>query len=175
MAGALIKIDEEIVTSAVASVTLTGIDSTYDVYMVKYNNVQPDTDVRSISVRVTESGTPNTTANYDYAYKALISTSTFGNGAFTNSTSWQYIAGDSVGTGTSESTNGIMYLFNFNNASEYSFITVEMTELNYQPVARGNQGGGVFTSASSCNGLQFIDTAGGNIASGTFTLYGLKK
>ena len=35
MAGSLIKIDEEIVSSAVASVTLTGIDSTYDVYMVK--------------------------------------------------------------------------------------------------------------------------------------------
>ena len=33
MAGSLIKIDEEIVSSAVASVTLTGIDSTYDVYM----------------------------------------------------------------------------------------------------------------------------------------------
>jgi hypothetical protein len=36
MAGSLIKIDEEIVTSAVASVSLLGIDSTYDVYMVKY-------------------------------------------------------------------------------------------------------------------------------------------
>ena len=39
MAGSLIKIDEEIVSSAVASVTLTGIDSTYDVYMVVLNNV----------------------------------------------------------------------------------------------------------------------------------------
>ena len=36
MAGSLIKIDEEIVTSAVASVTLGGADwdSSYDVYMV---------------------------------------------------------------------------------------------------------------------------------------------
>ena len=43
MAGSLIKIDEEIVSSAVASVTLTGIDSTYDVYMVKMNNVSVGT------------------------------------------------------------------------------------------------------------------------------------
>ena len=35
MAGSLIKIDEEIVSSAVSSVSLLGIDSTYDVYMVK--------------------------------------------------------------------------------------------------------------------------------------------
>ena len=40
MAGSLIKIDEEIVSSAVASVTLTGIDSTYDVYQVVISNAQ---------------------------------------------------------------------------------------------------------------------------------------
>ena len=34
MAGSLIKIAETTVSSAVASVTLTGIDSTYDVYKV---------------------------------------------------------------------------------------------------------------------------------------------
>ena len=177
MAGSLIKLEEVNVTSAVASVTLGDDkwDTSYDVYMVRYNNVQPATDNRSISVRVTESGTPNTTANYDYAYKALISTGSFGNGAFTNSTSWQYIAADGVGTGTSESANGIIYCFNFNNASEYSFITLEMTELNWQPIARGNQGGGVHTVASASDGLYFFDTQGGNIASGTFTLYGLKK
>ena len=39
MAGSLIKIDEEIVTSAVASVTLTGIDSTYDSYVFKFINM----------------------------------------------------------------------------------------------------------------------------------------
>ena len=168
--GKLVQVATNTVTSAVASVTLTGIDSD-DVYMVAYNNVKPENDVRSISVRVTESGTPNTTANYDYAYKAIISTGTFGNGAFTNSTSWQYIAGDSLGIGASESTNGIIYCYNFNNASEFSFITVEMTEVNYEAIHRGNQGGGIFTSESVCNGLQFRDLAGGNIASGTFTLY----
>ena len=36
MAGSLIKIDEEIVSSAVASVTLTGIDSTYGVCIALY-------------------------------------------------------------------------------------------------------------------------------------------
>jgi len=177
MSGSLIKIDEEIVTSAVASVTLGGADwdSTYDVYMVKYNNVTPSVDARSISLRVTKSGTADTSANYDYAYKALISAGSFGNGAFTNSTSWQYIAADGVGTGTSESANGIIYCYNFNNASEYSFITLEMTEVNSSATARGNQGGGVHTVASASDGLYFFDTAGGNIASGTFTLYGLKK
>ena len=79
MAGSLIKIDEEIVSSAVSSVTLTGIDSTYDVYMVKINNVVPETDIDDVRIRVTESGTPNTTLNYDRAFKNLKADTTFSN------------------------------------------------------------------------------------------------
>ena len=55
MAGSLIKIDEEIVTSAVASVTLTGIDSTYDVYMVKYNKLEVSNDANFLVGRFTSS------------------------------------------------------------------------------------------------------------------------
>ena len=176
MAGSLIKIDEKIASND-ASITLgaSNWDTSYDVYMVKYNNVTPSVDARSISLRVTKSGTADATSNYDYAYKVLNSASSFGNGAFTNDTEWQYLVIDNVGTGTSESANGILYLFNFNNASEYSFITAEVTEVNSSTTARGNQGGGVHTVASASDGLYFFDTAGGNIASGTFSLFGLAK
>jgi len=170
MAGKLVQVATETVTSAVASVTLTGIDSD-DVYMVAYNNVTPSVDTRSISLRVTKSGTADTTSNYDYAYKVLNSSSSFGNGAFTNDTEWQYLVADSVGTGTSESANGIIYLYNFNSSSEYSFITSEVTEVNSSATTRGNQGGGVHTVASASDGVFWFDTAGGNIASGTFTLF----
>ena len=173
MAGSLIKIDEEIVTSAVASVTLGGSDwdSSYDVYMVKFNNVQPDTDIVSFTARLTVSGSPDTSSNYDRAMKELRA-----DGAFNNySGNYSAMFLDGAGTGTSELVNGIAYLFNFNNASEYSFITAEVTEINSSADARGNQGGGVHTVASASDGVYFFDTAGGNIASGTFTLYGLKK
>ena len=168
--GKLVQVATTTVTSAVASVTLTGIDSD-DVYMVAYNNVTPSTDVRSISLRVTKSGTNDSTANYDYAYKVLNSSTTFGNAAFTNDNEFQYLVADSVGTGTSESANGIIYLYNFNSSSEYSFVTAEVTEVNSSTTSRGNQGGGVHTVASASDGVYFFDTAGGNIASGTFTLY----
>jgi hypothetical protein len=171
MAGSLIKIDEEIVTSAVASVTLTGIDSTYDVYMVRYNNVLPVNDNVLLSNRVTVSGTADTTANYKYAYKLLQANTTFSNVSATNDT--DNVLGTN-GTGGNESTNGIMYLFNFNNASEYSFGTVENTLREADTNLRGIQGGYVHTVAQACDGIQFF-YASGNIASGTFTLYGLKK
>ena len=173
MAGSLVKIAETTVSSAVASVTLTGIDSTYDVYMVKYNNVTPDTDVVVLRGRVTESSTPNSTANYDYAAKLLRSTTSFYNSSSTNQTSW-LINHDTTGTGTGEQTNGINYIFNANNSGEYTFITVEDSFLEHNGNLEGSAGGSVFTSASTVNGVQYFFSSG-NIASGTFTLYGLKK
>jgi hypothetical protein len=171
MAGSLIKIDEEIVTSAVASVTLTGIDSTYDVYMVRLNNVQPDTDIVTLETRFTVSGTPDTSANYDEAFKTLRANTTFNNAFDTNGTGINLGA---TGTATGEQMNALLYLFNFNNASEYSFITVEGSTLNNANILFGREGGGVLTVAQACNGIQFFFSSG-NIDNGTFTLYGLKK
>jgi len=168
MAGQLVQVATETVTSAVASVTLTGIDSD-DVYMVALNNVTPATDNRNLLIRVTESGTPNTTANYDESAKFLDSTTTFGTQSNVNQAQWTNSL--AIGNSTSEQTNGILYLYNFNNASEYSFYTKENTSLTFLAGNTGYQGGGVFTSTSSCNGLQFLFSSSSNIASGTFTLY----
>ena len=178
MAGSLIKIDEEIVTSAVASVTLGGSDwdSSYDVYMVRVSNAKPVNDNQLFITRVTKdvSGTPTpqTTANYDYAAKFLDSTTTFGNQSGTNVTYWQ--THTNIGNSTSEMANGIYYLFNFNNASEYSFMTKENTDLAFTGALIGHQGGGVYTVAEAHNGITMLFGTG-NISAGTFTLYGLAK
>ena len=173
MAGSLEKIAETTVSSAVASVTLTGIDSTYDVYMVRINNCIPVTDTTFLSLRVTESDTPNTTANYDGAGKLLRADTSFTNANGANSTSL-FLLGNNTGTGTGEQVNLVNYIFNANNSSEFTFFTTESSFLENSGNLNGLQGGGVFTSASSVNGVQYF-FASGNIASGTFTLYGLKK
>ena len=171
MAGSLIKIDEEIVTSAVASVTLTGIDSTYDVYMFVTNNVHSANDGVNVFLRFTVSGTEDSSANYDYAMKNIRADTTFGNESVTNDNE---INLDVVGNGTGEAFNCVSYLFNFNNPSEYSFMTLEGVNMNGTPVSKGRQGGGVLTVAQATDGVKLFMTSG-NIDSGTFTLYGLKK
>ena len=177
MAGSLIKIDEEIVTSAVASVTLGGADwdSSYDVYMVKMYNVTPATDDVDVFMRFTKASdnSIDTTSNYDFAYKTLKTFSAFENDSGTNQSSFR-ITTQEVGTGTSETLNGIMYLFNFNNASEYSFFTEELVTVDDDQYLHGNQGGGVLTVAQATNGIN-IFMQSGNISAGTFSLYGLKK
>ena len=174
MAGSLVKIDEEIVTSAVASVTLGGTDwdSSYDVYMVRLNNVLPDTDATSLFSRVTIGGTADTTANYDRASKGLRSNTTFSNFSATNDNEFDL---GGFGTGGNESANGILYCFNFNSTTEYAFITYEISGITSAANMLGLQGGGVFTSTGSArDGLQFFFSSG-NIDNGVFTLYGLKK
>ena len=173
MAGSLIKIDEEIVTSAVASVTLTGIDSTYDVYMVVYNNAKVSADgTTKIRMRFTESGTPNTTANYDRASKFLRTVVSFGNLSNTNQTSFN--TDSNIGNDTGEHQNKVYYIFNANNSIEYTFMTEEATQVASTGELSGQQGGGVMTVQSQVDGVNFF-TSAGNINSAVFTLYGLKK
>ena len=185
MAGALVLVDEFTISSPVAAVTIGGgssgsssynfaIDSTYDVYQLVYNNVTTSTDGRNVAVRVTKSGTADATANYDYAYNVLTSAGV-SNANFQNEDEWTYMFVDNVGTGTSEIAQGISYLFNFSDASGYSFVTCEMVEVNLTPTTKANVGSGVHTVKTVSDGLYFFDDAGGNIASGEFKLYGLRK
>jgi hypothetical protein len=174
MSGSLIKIDEEIVTSAVSSVTLTGIDSTYDVYMLKINKVVPETDGNDYKLRVTESGTPNTTANYDRAFQTFRTDIDFQNVNGTNET--ELDLSTSIGNAGSEQANAIMYIFGANNSSDNTFFTNEELQLGTTGLFIGLQGGGVFKSQSQVDGVQILCQAGStNFSSGTFTLYGLKK
>ena len=167
MAGQLVQVATNTVTSAVASVTLTGIDSD-DVYMLAFNNVVPVTNSVDLFCRVTESGTANSTANYDYAVKLMRTASSFLNINNTNNTVFDL--GNNI-PNTNGSTNGIMMIYNANNSSEYTFITTEFAEFNSSPELTSWTGGGVFTSSSSVNGLHLFFDSSSNIASGTFTLY----
>ena len=177
MAGSLVKIDEVILTSAVASVTLSGIDSTYDVYMVKSNNVtHSHTGGTTTNIRITKdvSGTPTpvTSANYQRATKEFRVDSSFSD-AYVSVNATALFAED-VGDLSSEQLNHIMYLFNFNNSSEYSFITYEGAAINADANFRGRQGGFSLNIAEAHNGIQIFYSSG-NVETGTFTLYGLKK
>jgi len=162
----LVQVATNTVTSAVSSVTLTGINSD-DVYMVALNNVQPASDGAYLRMRFTVSASADTSSNYDRATKELRADTTFGNSAQTNADGFNFIEN---GTNTSETHNNIMYLYNFNNASEYSFATFEETSFMYSETLRGRNGGGVLTETQATDGVNYFFSSG-NIASGTFTLY----
>ena len=169
MPGSLVLIQETTVSSATASVTLTGIDSTYDVYKLLIEDVVPTSDNNSFRLRVTKSGTEDSTSNYDYAFKDMFAASSFVTRYGSNQN--RVLMNQGSGSGDTETQQGILYIYNANNSSEYTFTTFETTFRNaYGGALQGEQGGGVFTVASAVDGIYFQQDSG-NIATGTLTLY----
>ena len=169
MAGSLIKIAETTLSGTVSSVTLLGIDTTYDVYKVVISNAQVTTDESDVKIRFTESDTPNTTANYDSAHYHLSAQQAFNTQVETNQTSMDLSL--NIGNDTGEAFNSVIYIFNAPNSSEFTFITQENNMMSKTAELRGKQGGGAFTVTSAVNGIQFIES----MDTGTFTLYGIRK
>ena len=172
MAGDLVLINETIVSTSTATVSLTGIDSTFDIYKVVYNNLTTDTDNKQVRLRFTVSGTADSSSNYDYAYKDIRSANAFADVSDTDSAEFRHNA---IGTSTSETSNGVLYLFNFSNSSINSFYTLEETMLSLVPEARGRQGSGMLTVTQATDGVVFFLQDSANFTAGTFKLYGLKK
>jgi len=174
MAGSLVLIKKITLDSAAASAVLTGIDSTYNVYMVRFSNMQPVTDNKNMVFHITKSGSADTTSNYDHGFETLKANTSFGTSTGTGASSATFAW--SQGNNTGEKANGILYLFNFPNASEYSFVTVESNWLDVTPNFLGAMGGLVHTVASASDGVSFTMESGVNIEAGAeFALYGLKK
>ena len=175
MSGSLVLINETTISSAVASVALSGIDSTFNVYKVVLNNVAPADDNKDLYLNYIKASdsSVDTTANYDFASKGLYASASFQNNNQENANNQKVMY--ARGNDTNEMSNCIIYLFNTFNSSEYSFNTVEANGLNYSSEFYGEQGGGTHTVAQSNEGISFSWESSGNFTSGTFKLYGLKK
>ena len=176
MAGSLIKIDEVDVTSTVSTVTIgnSNWDSSYDVYQLVIANATCSADA-VMQLRVNVSSSPDTTSNYDYATKTLKTDGTFENNLQTNGTSVP-VTPQRLRTGNSFGLNGTLYIFNANNASEYTFLTTEIASWRDNQNLTGGQGGIVHTVAQAINGFTFyMDLGTDSFTTGNFKLYGLKK
>lgn len=173
MPGSLIKISETVISTPTASVTLTGINSTYTVYQCVASNIVSASDDKDLFVRVTVGGSAQSTSNYDEATKNLRSDTTFSNSALTNLDRWQPFS--ALGNATGENGNVKMYLYNFQDSSEFSFASRESNYNVSDLELFGMQGGGVYTVAEAHDGIFFKLEDSTNFTGGTFTLYGLSK
>ena len=170
MAGSLVHIGSAVASGSAATLSITGIDSTYNVYMVQVKNIVPASD-DTIGWRITKGGSIQSDSEYDNARQDMPITAGFQDNEAQNA--------DGVTNANIESTGdgffATFYLFNFSNASEYSFATFEAATSDTTIDFRGNQGGGVHTVASASDGINVFLSTGGNIDSGEFKLYGLRK
>jgi|TARA_R100000152_G_C6675054_1_gene110390 hypothetical protein len=173
MSGSLVLVNEVNVTSG-ATASITGIDSTYDVYKLQFNNVVADTDDKDLNFRFTVSGTADSSANYSYGAFEFRDDISFPNRNGTGST-YLPVNISGQGTNTGESCNGIMYAFNHANAGDFSFVTMEIVSEDFADRLMGWQGGGALLEKQATNGFEFFWESSANFASGTFRLYGFSK
>ena len=166
----LAQISTATVSTAVASISLTGIDSD-DVYIIFMNNVVSAADDKNLQMQYIKASDSSTdsTSNYDYATKGMLSSGSYQNNNNTNES--QYIIQYARGNATGEQDNNILSLFNTFLSSEFSYITIEGSGLNASGVNASERGGGMHTVAQSNSGVIFTWESGGNFTSGTFTLY----
>lgn len=166
MAGKLIQVDSETITTATSTVTLTGITDN-SVYLVVGRNIKGDTDNKAFRFRCSDDGTP-ITSDYDVAYYRIRTSSPANIGA----TSQAHISIGGVGTGSSgnEQSNFHMMLYNMFNSSEYSTGTFVPVTYNATPVLEGNTGSFGLRNAQRTNEAHFL-LQSGNFTSGQFAMY----
>lgn len=167
----LVKISSTTVSSAVASVDLTGMSSTYDFYQCHFT-LTAATDQAGVFVRFIDSAG---SALAGSAYGGGLSNEGGGELVSTNSTNSMEIA-SSVGSDTNETVSGILFIGPANS-------TTHQCGLFGHTAYTNNCGNHVATTVKysflkgnmeAITGLHFKCTSG-NIEAGTFTLYGVTK
>ena len=157
------QVKQEIVTSAVSSLIITGIN-TDDPYMLTVRDWAPTENTKVSRLRITKSGVAQT-ASYYQAHKSMSSTGTYSNGYKSNNSDFEFHF-----TASAYKTNAIMWLYDFNASDKQSHGLFETVAQDHSGNSMGVKGSFAHEVSSASDGIEFRFHSG-NVASGTFTLY----
>lgn len=152
------------------------LDDTYDGYMLVVTNAKPATDDVEAWLRVgTGAGPSWQTSNYDYAATVLDTTgsSAVGGTAQAKIIMSRVSASADVGNAAGENWSGDIR-FNNPEASDFCLFNVSAVYVAANGTFRRVTGGGRYATAGAITGIRWMFESG-NIASGRFSLYGLRK
>lgn len=171
--GASLKLLTATTAAASASVDFTDLDGTYDEYVITISTAIPATDSDAFYMRVsTDNGSTWITTSYRYTQQRF---NTDGGRTFSASASTSVIGlVDDVGNGTGESVSGIIRVTNVASTSLYKHVCGELTRMNSTGLYSRITLGGLQPTASAVDAIQFYFSVG-NITSGEFRLYGIRK
>lgn len=167
------QIKSTTVTSQVNSVIMDGV-TTDHVYMLVGKGITISVDTAYLHTRFTKdvsgTSTPQTAAQYDFANLILKPDGAFETFKYPDRTE-MYFANSPIGSSAGESNSFVYYLFNFNNSSQYSYITVDDNVFNStSSTSHGSQGAMQYGVAEAHNGIVITGDAC-NLNGGTLTLY----
>ena len=174
--GAWVFISSQTASSS-ASIEFTGLSSTYYLYMIVITGVVPATNNVDFWMRTSTNNGSSYDASSAYDYGVQIQKSVGGaiDGNGSGGTSADQIVlndnADSLGNNTNEIANWKIWLYD-PSATTYTYVNFEGAMEDQSGDIYSMTGHGVRTSAADVDAIQFLMESG-NIASGTFKLYGL--
>ena len=168
--GDLKLIETQTVSDAVANLSFDSIqETTYADHFVTFQDFLPESDNRHLALRFKVGGT--TTTGNDYAAAMQRQVVATPNELLQGNDTKIWLAYN-VGQ-SRERCNGYIYIHNAGSSSKYTGMTAHVTFINKDANYTTNYLSGVRKVASTVNGIEFA-TSGGNISSGTFSLYGIE-
>lgn len=172
--GDWVKITSTTASSS-ATIDFTGLSSTYAAYKVVIDRAASATDNVAFWMRTsTNNGSSYDAGASDYAhvrFVALANTSTSVQAAGDDADA-QIIINNGCGNNTEEAYSGEITIFNPSDAHHCRITFMGFTRIN-DATHYFTNGGGVRLAVADVDAIRFL-MASGNIASGKFTLYGLR-
>ena len=168
--GQLELIETQSHSTDVTDIDFNSIDeSTYNVHLLTFNNVQSSGTGPQLKVRLFESGVKETASVYQNAIQ-------FGgaNGSFSEARSTGDTGMPVNGNFQSGVSNGYIYLYNLGDSSKYSFLTSHSHQIDPTNTFYMGFGSQVMTQASTVNGINLYNTNAGNFTNFDISLYGIR-
>jgi hypothetical protein len=166
--------------SSSASISFTGIDSTYRTYLFKFINIHPSVDEADFLFNGSTDGgssynvTKTTTTFYAYHTESDSTTGfTYEAGHdIAQGTGYCQIGGDAIGSDNDQSCSGYLHLFNPSSTTFVKHFIVNTNTVTYSDYSVNQYTAGYMNTVSAVNAISFqMDT--GNIDAGTILMYGI--
>ena len=174
--GSLELIEEQTISSAVASLDFTSIKGNqFDVHLLEIANIIPATDSQPTYLRFSNDSGSSFEAGTSYQY--AFQNGGYGSGTFEEHKSTGTSAinlTNNTGNATNETINLYCYIYNANNSSKYTFASYQGVFMFSTGEMVMMFGGGVYPTAETINAFQILK-ASGNMTQGFAKLYGVKQ
>lgn len=168
------KIDSK-TASGSASIDFTNISNTlYDSYLVVCDNVIPATNATTLRAQIALGGVFQTGAIYTHNHFRFTAAGSGIDGSISDTSACISSSAEALGTGASQVFYGEVNISNCSQATQEKRWKSHSSYVSSGANNIVDVGGGRFVTTSAIDGFRFLMSAG-NIASGTFTLYGLRK
>lgn len=166
-----------LISTATASTTATidfTLPSGYKSFDIRVISLVPSTDNVGMWLRVsTDGGSTFAAGASDYIYQRYYQNGSSSFPSLSAADSKIITLGGNIGNGTGRYFNSIIKVFDHSNASTYKNITVEFYTYRSDSIYSFGFVNGVYLYNTAINAIRILMSSG-NIASGTFELWGYK-